>query len=311
MLRTLIIVLAAASAMVVAGPAVAATKSISIYGSGFSPNNVTVTEGDTVTWLNADSANHQVLATKGQFVSAILKRGQKFSFTFRSAGTYAYQDELHPKLTGKVVVKGAPPTLTLASSTPIVVYGTKVALSGVVSNHAAGEQVTIYYQPYPQPNLIQRSTVLTAAGGTFSFLVEPQVLTTYQAAWKGAYATPTTIQVQPKLSLGRSGAWIIHASGGRSFAGREVQFQRLNASTGQWVTLRKVQLNSQSAARIVQTMPIGVSKLRLTMSVNQAGAGFLGVIGPTITWRRDPIRAPKSSSMPAIFCVSAAMRNCA
>ena len=65
-----------------------------------------------------------------------------------------------------------------------------------------------------------------------------------------------------------------------------MQFQRLNASTGQWVTLRKVQLNSHSAARVVQTMPIGISKLRLTMSVNQAGAGFLGTIGPTITWRR-------------------------
>jgi hypothetical protein len=29
-----------------------------------------------------------------------------------------------------------------------------------------------------------------------------------------------------------------------------------------------------------------VSRLRLTMSVNQAGAGYLGVIGPTITWRQ-------------------------
>ena len=221
MLRTLIIVLAAASAMVVAGPAAAATKNISIYASGFSPNNVMITEGDTVTWLNADSANHQVLATKGQFVSAILKRGQKFSFTFRSAGTYAYEDELHPKLTGKIVVKGAPPTLTLAASAPIVVYGTKVTLSGVVSNHAAGEQVTIYYQPYPQPNLIQRSTVLTAAGGTFSFLVEPQVLTTYQAAWKGSYATPTTIQVnRSSRSAAPAPGSSTRAAGGPSRAAR-------------------------------------------------------------------------------------------
>ena len=180
-----------------------------------------------------------MLATGGQFVSAILKQGQKYSFTFRAAGTYDYKDELHPKLTGKITVKGAPPTLTLAASAPIVVYGTKVTLTGVVSNHAAGEQVTIYYQPYPQPNLIQRATVLTGAGGTFSFIVEPQILTTYQAAWKGAFATPTTVQVQPQLSLGHSGAWIVHASGGRSFAGRSVQIQRLNTLTGQWVTLRQ------------------------------------------------------------------------
>jgi hypothetical protein len=29
-----------------------------------------------------------------------------------------------------------------------------------------------------------------------------------------------------------------------------------------------------------------VNKIRLAMSVNQAGAGYLGVVGPTITWRQ-------------------------
>jgi plastocyanin len=285
-MRKLILAFAAVMALMVAGPATAATKTISIYASGFSPKSVTVTEGDTVTWVNRDSATHQVLASGGQFVSAILKQGQSFSFTFRAAGIYDYKDELHPKLTGRITVKGAPPTLTLAASAPIVVYGTKVTLTGVVSSHAAGEQVTIYYQPYPQPNLILRTVVLTAAGGTFSFIVEPQILTTYQASWKGAFATPTTVQVQPLLSLGRSGAWIVHASAGRSFAGRSVQIQRLNTLTGQWVTLAKPQLNAKSSARVTLTLPKGVSKLRVTMSVNQAGAGFLGVIGPTITWRR-------------------------
>src|SRR5580765_3150455 len=234
-MRKLILSLVAAiAALAVAGPASAATKVISIYGSGFSPKSTTITEGDTVTWKNRDNVNHQVLADKGQFVSPIIRPNQTYSFTFRASGTYTYKDELHPKLTGKLVVKGLPPTLTLLASASIVTSGTKVTLSGVVSSKKPGESVTIYYQPYPQPNLIQRATVLTAAGGAFSFLVEPQVLTTYQAAWKGAYATPTTVQVQPKLSLGRSGAWIIRASGGKSFAGREVQFQRLNASTGQW-----------------------------------------------------------------------------
>jgi len=285
-MRTLIGALAALSALAIAGPAGAATSTVSIYGSGFSPKSVTVTQGDAVTWLNRDSVNHQVLATGGQFVSAILKPGQKYSFTFNSPGTYNYEDELHTKLTGKITVKVAPPTLTLAVSQPSIVYGTKVTLTGAISSHAAGQQVTIYYRPYPQPNLIQRTTLLTAAGGAFSFLVEPQVLTTYQASWSGAFATPVTVQVRPYLSLGRSGAWLVHVSGGRSFAGRSVQLQRLNASTGQWVTLRKVELDARSSARVALTLPKGVNKLRLTMSVNQAGAGYLGAIGPTITWRQ-------------------------
>ena len=286
-MRKLILSLVAAiAALAVAGPASAATKVISIYGSGFSPKSTTITEGDTVIWKNRDNANHQVLADKGQFVSPIIRPNQTFSFTFRASGTYTYKDELHPKLTGKLVVKGLPPTLTLLASAPIITSGTKVTLTGVVSSKKPGESVTIYYQPYPQPNLIQRATVLTGVGGAFSFIDGPQILTNYQAAWKGAYATPTTIQVAPNLSLGRNNGWVIHASAGHSFAGKAVQFQRLNPATGQWVTLKKVLLNSKSSAKFAYPLAKGVHRLRVTMSVNQAGAGFLGAIGSTITYRQ-------------------------
>jgi plastocyanin len=285
-MRKLILAFAAVAALAVAGPAGAATKTINIYGSTFSPTSATITEGDTVTWVNRDNANHQILADKGQFASAILRPKQTFSFTFRAAGTYTYYDELHPKLRGTIIVKGAPPTLTFASSTAIVIYGTQATLTGVVSNHQPGEQVTIYYQPYPQPNLIERVTLLTTTGGEFSFIVEPQILTTYEATWKGAYATPTSIEVTPKLTLGRNNGWIIHVAGGRTFAGRAVQLQRLNNATGQWVTLKKVLLNAKSSARVLYRLPKGVNHLRVTMSVNQAGAGFLGAISSTVTYNQ-------------------------
>ena len=285
-MRTLILALAAVVALAVAGPVSAATKTVNIYGSGFSPKSVTITEGDTVTWVNRDNVNHQVYGDGGKFVSAIIKPKGAFTFTFRAAGNYGYSDELHPKLKGTVVVKGAPPTLTLAASTGYSVAGDKITLSGVVSNHKANESVSIFYQPYPQPNLIQRAVVLTGTGGTFSLIVAPSILTTYQATWKGAYATPTTVQVQPKLTLGRNGAWIVHAYGSGGFAGRDVQLQRLNTSTGQWVTLKKVMLNRLSAGRIVLTLPKGVNQLRLAMSVNEAGPGFLGAITKPLVWRQ-------------------------
>jgi plastocyanin len=286
-MRRLIIVLAAIAALAVAGPAGAATtKTVNIFGYGFNPKKVTITEGDTITWVNKDNSTHQVLATRGQFVSAILSRNQSYSFTFNAAGTYSYKDELHSKLTGTIVVKGAPPTLTLAASAPIIDFGTKVTLSGVVSSHKAGEQVTIYYQPYPQPSLIQRATVLTSTGGAYSFIVGPQILTTYQAAWNGAYATPTTVQVAPHLSLGRSGGWLIHAWAGTRFAGRGVQVQRLNPLTGRWVTIKKAILDARSSARVQVTLPKGVSRLRAAMSVNQAGAGYLAAFSSVVTWKQ-------------------------
>jgi plastocyanin len=284
-MRKLILALAAVAALAVAGPAGAATtKTVNIY-SYFSPKSVTITEGDTVKWVNRDNDTHQVYAYKGQFVSPILKaKGGSYSFTFKAAGTYTYKDELHPKMTGTVTVKGAPPTLTLASSAQYAVAGDKVTLSGIVSSHKTGEQVQIFYQPYPAPNPLLRTTVLTTTGGAFSFTVAPGILTTYQAVWNGAYATPTTIQVQPKLTLGRNGAWLIHAYGGHGLGGREVLFQRLNSLTGQWVTLRKVQLNARSAARVDLTLPKGMNHLRLAMSVNAAGAGLLGVVTTPLNW---------------------------
>ena len=279
--------LIAGAVLVGAAPAGAATtKTVKVFGSAFSPKTVTVTAGDTVKWVNSDNDNHQIYADHGEFVSAILRPRQTFSFTFRAAGTYTYKDELHPKIRGTVIVKGAPPTLTLASSATYVVAGDKLMLSGIVSNHQAGEQVSIFYQPYPAPNPIQRAVVLTTTGGAFTFEVAPAILTTYQATWKGAFAAPTTVQVQPRLTMGYNRGWIIHAYGGHGLAGRDVQFQRLNTATGQWVTLVKVQLNSRSGARIVVKLPKGLNHLRLAMSVNAAGAGLLGAISPVLNWRQ-------------------------
>src|SRR3954465_9350525 len=131
MRKLMLLALAAVAAFAVAGPAGAATtKTVNIYGSAFSPKSITITEGDTVTWVNRDNANHQILAQKGEFVSSILRPRQTFSFTFNAAGTYPYKDELNTKLRGTVVVKGLPPTLTLAVTSQFVVFGDKVPLRG-------------------------------------------------------------------------------------------------------------------------------------------------------------------------------------
>ncbi len=80
--------------------------------------------------------------------------------------------------------------MTLGASVPIITAGTKLTVSGVVSNHKAGESVAIYYRPYPQPNLIQRATILTSDGGNYSFIVAPGILTTYEALVEGRVLDP-------------------------------------------------------------------------------------------------------------------------
>ena len=84
----------------------AANVTVKIDNFVFDAQTVTVAPGSTVTWINDDDAPHTVVADDGKsFRSKVLDTGDKFSFTFTSAGTWGYFCSVHPHMTGKVVVK--------------------------------------------------------------------------------------------------------------------------------------------------------------------------------------------------------------
>ncbi len=72
--------------------------------NSFSPNPVEVKVGETVTWINDDSARHTVTSKDGVFDSGMMGKGQSFSYTFDKVGEYAYFCEPHPNMVGMVVV---------------------------------------------------------------------------------------------------------------------------------------------------------------------------------------------------------------
>jgi plastocyanin len=81
---------------------------VKIDNFAFDAQTVTVAPGSTVTWVNDDDAPHTVVAEDGRsFRSKTLDTGDKFSFTFMSAGTFGYFCSVHPHMTGKVVVKAS------------------------------------------------------------------------------------------------------------------------------------------------------------------------------------------------------------
>lgn len=284
-MRKLLIGAAAALALAVAQPAVAATKTISIKSGGFSPATVSIVADDTVTWKNTDTKNHQVVASSGTFASPVLKPGASYSFKFTEAGKYGYRDSLYPTHTGTVKVVGPPPAVTIAVSEPQIDWGTSITISGAVNNKKANEPVALTTQPYGQPSPIVLATVMTGAGGTFSYVTKPQLLTVYQATWKAAKSLAVTTAVRPVISFGRSSVFVTRVYAGRSMAGKSVQFQRLSAF-GQWVTLKQVRLDSSSRAGFRVLLPRGLSHLRIAMSVNQAGVGYLAGFSREITFRR-------------------------
>jgi hypothetical protein len=177
--------------------------------------------------------------------------------------------------------------VTISTTAREVTVGGRLRLTGAVPTRNAGEQVTIYAQAYGHGSPVSIATVLTGVGGTWSFLVKPRIGTQYQAGWNGTLSSPTVVGVHPAIALARlaTGQVRVHVAGATPFRGRVVQFQRRVGS--RWVTVKRVHLNRLSRATLApKLLPKGRYSLRVVMSVNQAGAGYLGGKSRTIVFTR-------------------------
>ena len=81
------------------------TATVTISGFAFSPATSTVAVGTSVTWVQEDSVPHTIVADNGGFESTKLSKGQSWSHTFSTAGTYPYHCSIHPSMKGKIVVE--------------------------------------------------------------------------------------------------------------------------------------------------------------------------------------------------------------
>ena len=151
-----------------------------------------------------------------------------------------------------VVVRGAPPQISLVASSAVVKFGTTVTLTGTVSNKKAGETVTLVQLPFGQTTKQVVATLQTTSGGTFSFTVTPQLTTTYQAQWPGKSESSVTVQVQPMIKLpfvSKTGFFHFYVTASTSFAGRTVFLQRYTLAKT-WVNIRALTLGSKSGRSI-------------------------------------------------------------
>jgi plastocyanin len=81
------------------------TVQVIMNNRSYDPATVTIKAGDTVTWVNQDAPQHDVVADNGEFKSDLFDKGGTFSFTFSTAGTYPYHCSIHPGMTGTVIVQ--------------------------------------------------------------------------------------------------------------------------------------------------------------------------------------------------------------
>ena len=288
-MRTVVLAAVAVLALAVTGasqPASQATKAVAIKATGFSPASVTIATTDAVKWTNRDTKNHQIVANNGSFASAVIKPGKSYTHTFNTAGTFGYHDALHPTLKGKVVVKGPPPAVTIATATPIIDYGQSTHISGAVSSGKAGETVTVWAQPYGTVSPVQVVTLLTAANGVWDLVVKPTLLTTYFARWKSAVSQSVGVQLRPSVAFSASKRYgSVKVKTDRSLKGKKVYLQKFTRFH-EWVKVRPVILGNGSAKRFLLMLPHGHRyAVRIFMSLNQVGVGYLDGYSRTVVVR--------------------------
>src|SRR6266550_1533266 len=85
--------------------AFAATSAVNIQNSAFAPAATTIKVGDTVTWTNRDAFSHTSTSDAGAWDTGVITAGASRSFTFTSAGTFAYHCSIHSFMKGTVVVQ--------------------------------------------------------------------------------------------------------------------------------------------------------------------------------------------------------------
>ena len=148
--------------------------------------------------------------------------------------------------------------------------------------------MTVLSQRYEDANFSSLANVTTGSGGTWSYFAKPTIQTAYQTQWNKAASSSLKIGVHPLVTFRAitGNRFSTRVAAARSFAGKIVQLQR-RSSAGQWVTLKRLHLNTNSTAVFrAGLLPKGTSTVRIAFSVNQAGAGYLGGISRTIVYHR-------------------------
>jgi plastocyanin len=100
----IILLLAGTLVLLAVGQAQAKTFSVAIQNNAFSPKELSISVGDTVTWTNNDSMLHDV-DIDNLPKSPEMHQGETFTQTFDKPGTYNYDCDIHPFMKGNVIVK--------------------------------------------------------------------------------------------------------------------------------------------------------------------------------------------------------------
>jgi plastocyanin len=257
-MRRLLLLLVMVVTLAGASSAGAATATVQITKSGFTPRILTVSVGDTVTWSNKDTVSHQVAADSGAFTSPVLKSGETWSYTFTKADGYPYRDKLHETLRGAVNVNASgdvsiaqtgfqPQTINITAGQ--TVRWTNNDFSG------ASHQVVADDGSFTSPTLKQ--------GATYSHMFEDAGTFKYHDGLRPLFTGTVAVAAGAQASI------VLQASRGSTIAGGAVT---LSGSVAGGQSGQTVSINAQ---------PVGQSQRTIAVTADANGS-FSARVSPLI-----------------------------
>lgn len=83
---------------------VEAAVTVRAVDNRYEPAEVEIEAGQAVRWVFQGTADHDVVAEDGSFVSKLLREGE-YVHVFQEAGEFGYDCSIHPEMVGKVTVR--------------------------------------------------------------------------------------------------------------------------------------------------------------------------------------------------------------
>ncbi|WP_342069783.1 plastocyanin/azurin family copper-binding protein [Yoonia algicola] len=82
----------------------ASAHTVVIKGHAFTPADIEIKAGDSITWINEDNARHSATDLNGAFDTGLLSRGQEATMMFVGAGKFEYRCTPHASMRGTITV---------------------------------------------------------------------------------------------------------------------------------------------------------------------------------------------------------------
>jgi plastocyanin len=302
-MKKLLVVILAFAGVAAGSSAPAATTTMAITHNGYVPKSLTIVTGDSVVFANQDTAAHQVVLkpTTGFSCTAglVIQPGQSSTCTFRTVTKYAVSDPNHKTAAfkGTITVNAGPPgsVLTLTPTPRLVGYGGRSTLSGQLATGQANQKIDIFARECNAAAFTKLATVTTAAGGAYTFAVQPHRSTTYEGRFRALASTQELVKVRPRVTLRKLAPrrFRVTVLAADSMAGKIVLVQRFSRTQRRWVRVRAVVLVA-GGTLTTPINPTTVSKavfrsrlrarlrVRALLTQAQAGSCYAGSASPTI-----------------------------